>query len=687
MIAARRSARRLAACIGYSTTVPSAWKLTQLFGKTASGLRGSSESSRDAHGDALAGQRRGEGVEFRLRLRGGLLRAARPLKAIGLRGLRVEAEMSRANHEDGGRALRSAGDDRRTPTLHGRLLHPGRGRHNSLRMSDAVPTLDARSADDARFARDLSAAYEEYGFVIIREPRHRKARHRSLPGLLPAFLRAAGRGQSCRYQMPGGGGARGYTPVRHRDRQGRQAPRSQGVLARRPGAAAGHPFIHATWRLTSGWTAIPGFRESTLSLYESFDALGRAAAGADRAHLGLPSNYFDDKVNLGNSVLRIIHYPPMPPEPTPSVRAGAHEDINVITLLLGAEEPGLEVLSRRGEWLPINPPPGSLVCNVGDMLQRLTNTPAALDHAPRDQSAARTRQQRALLAAVLPALQSGLPHRDAAAVHRRAASRPVSRADHRARFPAGTPARNQADLDSAMAKLYFYYSTMNAGKSTALLQAGHNYEERGMRTLLYTAQIDSRDGGRIHSRIGIEREARHFHPALDLRAEISAEHRRARARLRAGGRIAVPDAAAGEATGRGGRRAQHPGALLRPAHGFSRRALSRAARSCSAGPTTWWRSRPSATAGARPPWWCVSRPTAPPNAKARRSKSAATSATYRCAADIFRKLLRAQRFLPERMRGLRKIRTAHALAEPSARLLLRTHSMRRFSVVTRPSSH
>jgi thymidine kinase len=74
-----------------------------------------------------------------------------------------------------------------------------------------------------------------------------------------------------------------------------------------------------------------------------------------------------------------------------------------------------------------------------------------------------------------------------------------------------------------MAKLYFYYSTMNAGKSTALLQASHNYEERGMRTLLYTARIDHRDGGLIHSRIGIEREALHFHPELDLRAQIGAE--------------------------------------------------------------------------------------------------------------------------------------------------------------------
>jgi thymidine kinase len=78
-----------------------------------------------------------------------------------------------------------------------------------------------------------------------------------------------------------------------------------------------------------------------------------------------------------------------------------------------------------------------------------------------------------------------------------------------------------------MAKLYFYYSTMNAGKSTALLQASHNYEERGMRTLLYTALIDSRDGGLIHSRIGIEREAKHFHPAMDLRGDITQDHQSA----------------------------------------------------------------------------------------------------------------------------------------------------------------
>jgi isopenicillin N synthase-like dioxygenase len=238
-------------------------------------------------------------------------------------------------------------------------------------MTDAVPTLDARSTGDARFARDLSAAYEEYGFVIIEN-------HGIDKGLVAQCVECFRRffalpvEQKLRYKIPGGGGARGYTPFgietakdsKHFDLKefwhvGRELP---------PGHRYARDMAPNIWP-----DGIPGFRESTLALYEAFDLLGRRLLAPIARTIGLAENYFDDKVNLGNSVLRVIHYPPMPPEPTPSVRAGAHEDINVITLLLGAEEPGLEVLSRKGEWLPINPAPDSLVCNVGDMLQRLTN--------------------------------------------------------------------------------------------------------------------------------------------------------------------------------------------------------------------------------------------------------------------------------------------------------------------------
>jgi isopenicillin N synthase-like dioxygenase len=238
-------------------------------------------------------------------------------------------------------------------------------------MTDAVPTLDARSTRDERFARDLSAAYEEYGFVIIENHGIEK---RVIDRCLDCFQRffALPVEEKLRYKIPGGGGARGYTPFgietakdsKHFDLKefwhvGRELP---------PGHRYAQDMAPNIWV-----DSIPGFRETTLSLYESFDALGRRLLAPIAHTIGLPDDFFEDKVNFGNSVLRVIHYPPMPPEPTPSVRAGAHEDINVITLLLGAEEPGLEVLSKKGEWLPINPAPGSLVCNVGDMLQRLTN--------------------------------------------------------------------------------------------------------------------------------------------------------------------------------------------------------------------------------------------------------------------------------------------------------------------------
>jgi thymidine kinase len=77
-----------------------------------------------------------------------------------------------------------------------------------------------------------------------------------------------------------------------------------------------------------------------------------------------------------------------------------------------------------------------------------------------------------------------------------------------------------------VAKLYFYYSTMNAGKSTALLQSSYNYRERGMRTLVYTAAVDDRGGGQVHSRIGLSAEARRHGPDVNLYREVADEHRR-----------------------------------------------------------------------------------------------------------------------------------------------------------------
>jgi isopenicillin N synthase-like dioxygenase len=117
---------------------------------------------------------------------------------------------------------------------------------------------------------------------------------------------------------------------------------------------------------------VAGFHASVGGLYAALDALGLKVLRGVARHLGLEPDHFAPLVADGDSVLRLLHYPPVD-GPTPAVRAAAHEDINAITLLLGAEEAGLELLDRDGGWLAVAPPPGALVVNIGDMLQRLSN--------------------------------------------------------------------------------------------------------------------------------------------------------------------------------------------------------------------------------------------------------------------------------------------------------------------------
>lgn len=224
--------------------------------------------------------------------------------------------------------------------------------------------------DPAAFAAAFGASFERYGFAVV-------ADHGLPEPLIEAVLADFRRffawpaAEKLRYHLPGQGGARGYTPfgvetakrAAHHDLKefwhvGRELP---------PGHRLRRYMPDNVWP-----PEIEGFRERVLALWAAFDALGRELLAAIAIHLGLPPRWFDDKVGEGNSVLRVIHYPPVPAGST-GQRAGAHEDINVITLLLGAEEAGLELLDRDGRWLPMNPPRGALVCNVGDMLQRLTN--------------------------------------------------------------------------------------------------------------------------------------------------------------------------------------------------------------------------------------------------------------------------------------------------------------------------
>ncbi len=121
---------------------------------------------------------------------------------------------------------------------------------------------------------------------------------------------------------------------------------------------------------------IQGIKEVSEKVYRQFESSGKQLLKAIALYLGLEENYFEPKVQNGNSILRAIHYfPIMDPDSVEpdAVRAAEHGDINLITLLMGASAEGLQVLRKDGEWIPITALDDHIVVNVGDMLERLTN--------------------------------------------------------------------------------------------------------------------------------------------------------------------------------------------------------------------------------------------------------------------------------------------------------------------------
>jgi isopenicillin N synthase-like dioxygenase len=233
------------------------------------------------------------------------------------------------------------------------------------------PLSIAKQAQDApAFARALGDCFMRYGFAVISDH-----------GIAPAIIDAAfdrtrrffalSEDVKRRYVVPGGAGQRGYTPFGVETAKGAVRADLKEFWHVGRNLPAGHdlaptmpPNLHVA--------EIADFDAATYRLFEAIDTLGLRVLRAIALCLGLSADFFDDKVAMGNSILRLLHYPPVSPT-AEGIRAGAHEDINVITLLLGAEESGLQLLDRDGQWLNIDPPTGSIVVNIGDMLQRLTN--------------------------------------------------------------------------------------------------------------------------------------------------------------------------------------------------------------------------------------------------------------------------------------------------------------------------
>ena len=235
---------------------------------------------------------------------------------------------------------------------------------------DQVPLLSMTAMTKQDFAAALGDSFREFGFAMVKDHGMDAALIEDGWRIARAFF-ALPDDVKRRYDASGNGGQRGYTAF------GREIAKGASENDLKEFWHVGRD-LPTTHRLTASmppniWPKeIPYFQQLFSRLYDEFDRTGAELLAAIALDLGLPERWFDDAIEDGNSILRLLHYPPVSAE-APGIRAAPHEDINLITLLLGAEEGGLEIQDRQGNWLPVIPPPGALAINVGDMLQRLTN--------------------------------------------------------------------------------------------------------------------------------------------------------------------------------------------------------------------------------------------------------------------------------------------------------------------------
>jgi isopenicillin N synthase-like dioxygenase len=235
---------------------------------------------------------------------------------------------------------------------------------------ESLPVLSLAD-DPARFSSEIGDCFQHFGFALVRDHGIDAGLIADAWDLTQQFF-ALPREEKLGYYIKDIGGARGYTPFGTEIAKGAKAHDlkefwhvGRDLPTNSPLAASMPPNI---------WPDRPAhFEETFTKLYAQFDRCGATILARIAVYLGLPAQWFDPAIDLGNSVLRLLHYPPINAAGGEAIRAGAHEDINLITLLLGAEEAGLELLTKDGNWLPAAPPEGALVINVGDMLQRLTN--------------------------------------------------------------------------------------------------------------------------------------------------------------------------------------------------------------------------------------------------------------------------------------------------------------------------
>ena len=233
-----------------------------------------------------------------------------------------------------------------------------------------MPVISLANSNADALGQQLGDSFKTYGFATVVDH-----------GLDPALVAKAWAltkelfDQSEAEKMKGFdkaiAGQRGYTPFKTEIAKGAAYHDLKEFWHVGRDVASDSPLAGSM--LPNIWPQVPEFKNIFQLLFAEMDKVGARILSSIALYLDLPSDWFDPAIEDGNSILRLLHYPPIVGAIEGCIRAGAHEDINLITLLLGAEEAGLEILRPDGSWMSVAPPAGGIAVNVGDMLQRLTN--------------------------------------------------------------------------------------------------------------------------------------------------------------------------------------------------------------------------------------------------------------------------------------------------------------------------
>ena len=241
----------------------------------------------------------------------------------------------------------------------------------NIPVVDLNQFLHGDGSSRQQFVDQLGKAFEEVGFVAVRNHGIPSSLIRDLYQTVESFFKLQEEKKRA-YEIAGLAGQRGYTSFGKEHAKGSDAPDLKEFFQYGQTVPDGNvsPEDYPSNVMVGD---IPNFNQLFLDAYRAFENSGSALLSAIGLHLGIGANYFNEHIHYGNSILRAIHYPPITHEPKSAIRAEQHEDINLITLLVGASADGLEILSKQNEWLPVKAGPDEIVVNVGDMLQRLTN--------------------------------------------------------------------------------------------------------------------------------------------------------------------------------------------------------------------------------------------------------------------------------------------------------------------------